>query len=103
MDATATTDPRRHTLTSWELRALLTLHIHAAGQATVADLVEVVRREGVELAGRESKVVSDALRAEVAKGWVRRVRRGTYVPGRLPKSSKHRLRGRVDAARSRRA
>lgn len=85
----------------WAWWALLTLSIHAAGRpVTVAELVDVVTREGVEPGGRPSKVISDALRAEVAKGWVRRVGRGLYAPGRLPRSSKSRLRARLERARA---
>ncbi len=85
---------------SWELRALLTLAIHERGPITVARLVEIVESEpGLHLDRRTSKVVSDALRAEVAKGWVVRVRRGVYGPGRLSSASKWRLRARVERAR----
>ena len=89
------------TYTHWELRALLTLTIHERGGATVAELADVVRAERVGTTVRESKLVSDSLRAEVAKGWVRRAGRGAYLPGRLPKSSKSRLRSRLRAARER--
>lgn len=86
---------------TWELRALLTLAIHSRGPTELRDLVALTQREpGLRLHGRPSKVVSDALRAEVNKGWVRRVGRGVYGPGLLPKASKFRLRARVARARS---
>lgn len=85
---------------TWELRALLTLAIHGGGRTQIADLVAIVEREpGLHLHGRAGKVVSDALRAEVNKGWVRRVGRGWYEPGHLPRSSRYRLRARVERAR----
>ena len=91
----------RRTVNHWELRARLTLHIPSWGPTTVAELVRALEREGWDVGGRTSKVVSDSLRAEVSKGWVRRLDRGIYAPGRLPKSSKSRLRVRVRAARER--
>ena len=91
--------PTRPPVRTWQLRALLTLTIHAAGRpVTVAELVDAVEATGFGLAGRSSKVVSDAVRGDVAKGWVRRVGRGRYAPGYLPRSSKTRLRGRVEQA-----
>ena len=96
MDVTTTTATFRPMYSSWAFRALLTLAIHQAGRPmTVAQLVHVVDFEGIGVGGRPSKVISDSLRTEVAKGWVVRVRRGVYAPGRLPKSSKSRLRARL--------
>lgn len=50
----------------WELRALLTLTIHERGGVTVAELADVVRAERVGTTARESKLVSDSLRAIAA-------------------------------------
>ena len=51
-------------------------HIRRRKVTTVAELVQVLRAEGYDLGGRESMVVSDALRWEVARGRVVRRRRG---------------------------
>ena len=87
---------------SIELRALLTTYIHTVGEASVAELVRLVEAERAVSGGRTSKLVSDALRAEVSKGWVRRVGRGRYAAGRVPKSSRSRMRSRIRDARTRR-
>jgi hypothetical protein len=93
-------DPRR--IDAWHLRALLTLLVHdARGTVTVTELVRGVTAAGFVLAGRPGKVVSDTLRGPVARGWVRRVGRGRYAPGYLPKSSRSRHRARVREARRR--
>jgi hypothetical protein len=85
---------------AWHLRALLTLIVHSAGRTvTVKELVAAVEASGFVLGGRASKVVSDSLRSPVARGWVRRVRRGRYAPGHLPKATKSRHRSRVRDAR----
>lgn len=79
----------------------MTLAIHGAGRPmTVAQLVDVVAFEGIDVGGRPSNVISDVLRTEVAKGWVVRLGRGIYAPGRIPKSSKSRLRARLQRARA---
>jgi hypothetical protein len=101
MDDTTTAAPRRAVYSTWALRALLTLAIHQSGRPmTVAQLVHVVAFEGIDVGGRPSKVISDLLRTEVGKGWVVRVGPGIYAPGRLPKSSKSRLRARLRRERA---
>ena len=79
-----------------ELRYALThlVHERSPAESTVADLVDALNAHGVVLAGRPSKVVSDALRREVAAGRVRRVGRGRYVAGELPGGTKARVRER---------
>ncbi|QXC63527.1 hypothetical protein KSP35_13525 [Aquihabitans sp. G128] len=81
-----------------ELRYLLTLHLVAAGPSTVKELVDVVDRAGFVLAGRPSKVISDALRWEVARGRVVRLGRGSYGARRVPRSTFQRMRQRVASA-----
>ena len=67
-------------------------HIRRRKVTTVAELVQVLRAEGYDLGGRESKVVSDALRWEVARGRVIRRGRGVYAYGRTPASTARRVR-----------
>ena len=54
---------------------------------TVAEIVEALGRVGVDVSGRASKTISDALRWEVRKGRVRRAGPATYVFGRMPEST----------------
>jgi predicted transcriptional regulator of viral defense system len=94
---TTTADGRP--ISSWHLRSFLTLAMHDAGrEVTVDELVQRVHAAGVALAGRPSKTVSDALRSPLRRGWIRRVGRGRYLAGPMPKSTKYRHRERVRAA-----
>jgi hypothetical protein len=91
-------EPRR--IWSWHLRSMLTLLVHrAGGPVTVVELVRAVEAEGFVLRGRPGKTVSDALRGPLRHGWVRRVGRGRYAPGRMAKSTASRHRARVREAR----
>ena len=63
-----------------ELRYLLTTYLFDQGPATVAELVDALMYHGFCATGRPSKVVSDALRGEMAHGRVRRLGRGRYGP-----------------------
>lgn len=85
-------DPRG--LWGVELRYVLCDLIAGAGGATctVSELVEAIERCGFRLAGRPSKEISDALRAEVARGRVVRVGRGRYRAGSIPGSTRRRIR-----------
>jgi hypothetical protein len=86
-------------LSGLDLRCVLVVLLRDAGRPlTVAQLVERVERLGVPIRGRTSKVISDALRWEVARGRVHRVGRGRYRVGYLAKSTEHRMRGRGRAA-----
>jgi len=80
-----------------ELRSFLVLQMRAAGgPVRVADLVDALDAGGFAVAGRTSKVISDALRWEVARGRVRRLGRGLYCQvGRIPRSTLRRMRARV--------
>jgi hypothetical protein len=95
--------PARPLLRSLELRYVLTFHLHRAGPLTVVDLVRLVEGEGFDVPGRPSKAISDALRWEIRRGRVIRVRRGLYAPGTIPRGTAHRIRSRVDQIRARRA
>ena len=74
------------------LRFVMLEKIRRRKVMTVAELVQVLRAEGYELGGRESKVVSDALRWEVARGRVIRRSRGVYAYGKTPPSTARRIR-----------
>ncbi|WP_346742442.1 hypothetical protein [Rhabdothermincola salaria] len=82
---------------SLEFRYLLTWYIHRVGQVRVPELVQFLQGRGVQIPGRPSKVVSDALRAEVRRGRVVRLGRGVYGPGHMPRSTAHRISVRVRA------
>lgn len=78
-----------------ELRYLLTERLFADGSATIAELVDALAWQGFEVAGRASKSVSDALRWEIRRDRVRRLGRGRYGPGWMPRGTEHRIHTRV--------
>ena len=65
------------TVTGRGLRFVMLHEIRRRRVMTVAELVDTLNAEGYELGGRASKVVSDALRWEVARGRVIRRARGS--------------------------
>lgn len=77
------------------LRYVLTMHLFRNGPQTVADLVDAVNDQGFTIKGRPSKVISDALRAEITHGRVYRVRHGRYRPASMPRSTEYRIHQRV--------
>lgn len=86
-------------LRGYELRCVLTLHLFQHGPATIAELIETLDFYGFEVAGRPSHVVSDALRCEIAHERVRRLRRGKYGPGSMPRATEYRIHQRALALR----
>jgi hypothetical protein len=60
------------------LRMILVDELRRRADMTVAELVTVIHGHGFSLGGRASKVISDALRWEVAAGRVQRLSRGVY-------------------------
>jgi hypothetical protein len=84
-----------------ELRYVLTLYLLQHGPATVDELIQALSWQGFEVHGRASKQVSDALRWERRRGRVRRVARGLYCPGFVPRATEYRIYERVLALRAR--
>jgi hypothetical protein len=82
-----------------ELRYVLTTNLAVHGAAAIFDMVELLEYQGFTVAGRASKAVSDALRWEVRRGRVRRLRRGLYGPGQMPRSTEHYIHKRFMALR----
>jgi len=82
-----------------ELRYVLTLHLAQHGRATVAELIDVLAWHGFSVRGRASKAISDALRWEIGRGRVYRLRRGLYGPGCIPRGTEYRILNRVLALR----
>ena len=81
-----------------ELRYVLTWRLRECGQpATIAELVEWCQSVEIRLCGRPSKVISDALRWEIAWGRVERVGRGVYQYRGMPVSTQQWVAKRVSA------
>jgi hypothetical protein len=83
-----------------ELRYVLTWTLGRDGPATVPELIDALDQDGFVIAGRASKAVSDALRWEVRYDRVRRLGRGRYGPGGMPRSTEYRIHNRVLVLRS---
>jgi hypothetical protein len=90
----------RHQLQGIELRYALTLYLLQHGPTTVDALIEAIQWQGFDISGRASKQVSDALRWERRRGRVRRLARGLYGPGYVPRTTEHRIHNRVLALRA---
>jgi hypothetical protein len=82
-----------------ELRYVLTLHLFQHGPATVTELIDLLGWHGFRVRGRPSKAVSNALRWEIGRGRVRRLRRGLYGPAYIPHATEYRIINRVLALR----
>jgi hypothetical protein len=89
----------RHQLRGIELRYALTMYLLQHGPTTVDELIEGLEWQGFEIPGRASKQVSDALRWE-RRGRVRRLSRGLYGPGFVPRGTEYRIHTRVMALRA---
>lgn len=73
-------------------RRVLSWYVISAGRVvTVAELVRWLDELGAAPPGRASKVVSDKLRADVARGRLRRVGRGRYLGGWVPNTRWRRM------------
>jgi hypothetical protein len=90
----------RHQLQGIELRYALTLYLLQHGPSTVDELIKAMKWQGFDISGRPSKRVSDALRWERRRGRVRRLSRGLYGPGLVPRTTEHRIHTRVLALRA---
>ena len=83
-----------------ELRYVLTMYLAHNGRATVAQLINALSEQGFRIRGRASKAVSDALRWETGRDRARRLGRGLYGPGSIPRSTEYRMHQRVLALRA---
>jgi hypothetical protein len=92
------TNPRL--LRGIELRYVLTIQLALHGPAAIPDMLETLEYQGFRVQGRASKAVSDALRWEMRNGRVRRLRRGLYGPGEMPRSTESHIQSRVQALRA---
>ncbi len=92
-----TVDPLGGLLLRYEICLLL----HDGRRAlTVAELVRRIEADGFSLGPQPNKVVADAIRWEVRRGRVVKLRRGTYAGGSVPHTSEFRMRARLRAARA---
>ena len=83
-----------------ELRYVLTMHLSRHGRSTIGELVDALAFHGFVVDGPANKSVSDALRWERGHGRVRRIGRGVYGPGGMPRGTEHRIRQRELALRA---
>jgi hypothetical protein len=90
----------KHQLQGIELRYALTMYLLQHGPTTVSELIEAMEWQGFAIRGRASKQVSDALRWERRRGRVRRLARGLYGPGYVPRATEYRIYHRVMALRT---
>ncbi len=74
------------------LRFVLVDELRQRRTMTVAEMVKVMAESGFDLGGRASKVISDALRWELARGRVIRLERGLYRYHKAPASTIRRIR-----------
>lgn len=74
---------------------LLSTLANAGRPMSVAELIDCVDAASATLSGRASKRISDALRWEIGRCRVRRVRRGVYEFARMPKSTRRFVERRV--------
>jgi hypothetical protein len=91
--------PAMKNLRGIELRYVLTMHLFNLGRCTIKDLVEALAYHGFDVDRPAGKAVSDALRWELQRGRVRRLARGVYGPGEMPRGTEHRIHRRVLALR----
>ena len=89
-----------HNLRGIELRYVLTMHLAIHGRSSINDLVEALAFHGFGIDSPAGKSVSDALRWERRRGRVRRLARGVYGPGEMPRGTEHRIHRRVLALRA---
>ncbi len=82
-----------------ELRYVLTWHLALHGPANIAEMIDVLNWHGFSVRGRASKAISDALRWETERDRVRRLKRGRYGPGCMPRGTEYRIHQRVLALR----
>ncbi len=79
-----------------QLRYLLVAELTGTGRAmTIPELIAALTGHGFVLGSSANKVISDTLRWQVAKGRVRKVRRGVYAAGTMPRSTKAWIKGRA--------
>ena len=78
-----------------DLRYLLTAYLFDHGPSTIAELVDALTYHGFHTVVGTSKAVSDALRWEIGRGRVLRLRRGRYCPASMPRATQHRIHMRV--------
>jgi hypothetical protein len=83
-----------------ELRYVLTMHLFRHGRSTIIELRDALAFQGFDVARPAPKSVSDALRWERRRGRVRRLGRGLYGPGQMPRGTEHRIHMRVLALRA---
>ncbi|MGO4442312.1 hypothetical protein AB4Z42_03050 [Mycobacterium sp. 2YAF39] len=91
--------PQRRVLLGIELRYVLAVNLDIHGPASIFELIEQLDYQGFSIPGRASKTVSDALRWEMRRGRVRRIRRGVYGPGQMPRSTHQYIHKRAAALR----
>jgi hypothetical protein len=80
---------------------LVVLLVEADRPLSIAELVNLLASEPVEVPGRASKTVSDPLRWEERKGRVLRLGHSSYCAGTIPRTTLRRMRERVAGWRER--
>lgn len=74
-----------------DLRYVIVDQIYRDGPQSIADIIEGLRYHGFTVRGYAAKTVGDALRWEARRGRLRRLRRGFYGPGEMPRTTEQRI------------
>ncbi|MEY2421572.1 MAG: hypothetical protein QOI95_1639 [Acidimicrobiaceae bacterium] len=89
-------------LSGLSLRYALIVSLVGVGrEVTTRELIAAIEAYGLEIEGRPSKTVSDALRWEVRRGRAVRVGRGRYRAGTVSRQTVWRMRKRLRALHAR--
>ena len=74
-----------------DLRYVVVDHVYRHGPQAIPEIIEELGHLGFTVSGDASKTISDALRWEVRRGRLRRLRRGCYGPAEMPRTTAQRI------------
>lgn len=80
-----------HLLRGTELRYVIVDQLYRTGPQTIPEINEELGYHGFTVSGYPAKSIADALRWEVRRGRLRRLRRGLYCPAEMPRTTEQRI------------
>jgi len=92
--------PTKLLIRGTELRYVIVDHLFRHGPKTILEIIDELDSHGFEVRGSAGKTISDALRWEVGRGRLRRLRRGYFGSAALPRTTEQRIHRRALALRA---